>query len=61
MQEILVIETGLFNESEQLDMAIKITDSETFYRTKLDHQNMTSEDWDVLLERVMFAKTVITV
>lgn len=60
MLEVLVVETGLFEESDQVEQALGADDVSEFQRIKLDHQSMTPEEWDALLDSVMLATTVIT-
>ena len=60
MNQILVLETGLFNETDQLDQAIYSEGMAQYERRALDPESMSPSDWDALLERIMLSTSVIT-
>ena len=60
MNQILVLETGLFNETDQLDQAINSEGMTQYERRALDPESMSPSDWDALLERIMLSTSVIT-
>jgi hypothetical protein len=61
MAEILVIKMGVHEHADQIEDAIALCDTKKMKRQDIDMQRMAEQDWDVLLEDILNAKTVITV
>ncbi len=58
--ELLVLECGLFPDSDTVEQAISKIDGYRIRRVRLDDADLSSEDWDQLLINILESEKVVT-
>ena len=61
MSEFVIINTGLYGETNQMAEAIALLSPEQVKHIHIDVNRMGEQDWNTVLEDVLNSKTVITV
>lgn len=58
--EVLVLDTGLFNDRDTLSTALRALPQSAIKSCKLEPEKMNDGDWDNILDLVLSTKRVIT-